>query len=80
MLGYHELWRIVLGETGPVFSRRDSMGSARTKLLEGQTTLATDTVEDSGREMSGAFERAGRFRGRFRMIRMNSPKNSESGS
>ena len=80
MLGYHELWRIALSEKGPVFSRHDSMGSARTELLEGQTTLATDTVQRNVGEMSGEFQRGPRFRGRFRMIRMKGSGDPESGS
>lgn len=80
MLGYHELWRIDLSESGPVFSRRDSMGSARTDRLEGRTTWTADPLNLESGDVSGDFARGSRFRGRFRMIRMGGSERPESGS
>ena len=70
MIAYHESWSIEAPRDKPVFARVDTMGSARTDTAEGRTAFETSEVLDGGNELRGVYERDGRLRGRFRMIRI----------
>ena len=71
MVGYHEFWEIGLRDGFPVFSRRDSMGSARTEVLEATTRFWTDQIDPNGHRMSGRYQKGTGLKGQFWMTRMN---------
>jgi hypothetical protein len=68
IITYSEHWSIGGLPEKPVFSREDSLGSARSETMEGRTEYRTEEVRDGGRELVGVFERDGTRAGRFRMI------------
>lgn len=80
MVGYHELWKILFEGDLPVFSRVDSMGSARTDVLDGQTRFVTEARDPDKGELVGRYQRGETFQGRFRMVRMEGRDASEPGS
>ena len=80
MVGYHELWQIRFEGHLPVFSRVDSMGSARTDVLDGQTRFITEARDSDEGEWVGRYQRGEAFQGRFRMVRMEGRDASEPGS
>ena len=80
MVGYHELWKIVFDGDLPLFSRVDSMGSARTDVLDGQTRFTTEAWDSDKGELVGRYQRGETLQGRFRMVRMENRDASESGS
>jgi len=80
MVGYHELWEIVFEDDGPVFSRVDSMGSARTDVLDGQTRFVTEERDSDTGELVGRYQRGETLEGRFRLVRMEGPDALEPGS
>ena len=80
MVGYHELWEISFKGDLPVFSRLDSMGSARTDVLDGQTRFISDARDPENGELVGRYQRGEDFQGRFRMVRMKNRDASGSDS
>ena len=70
MVGYHELWQIDFEEREPVFIRVDSMGSARTDVLTGQTRYAVKVRDSAQGEMKGLYTQGEQAQGRFTMVRM----------
>ena len=80
MVGYHELWTILFEGDLPVFSRVDSMGSARTDVVDGQTRFITEARDPDKGELVGRYQRGETFQGRFRMVRMEGRDASEPGS
>ena len=69
VITYSETWSIGGLPDAPVFTRKDSMGSASSESMDGRTQFRTETVLDGGEELVGTFDRDGSRSGRFRMIR-----------
>ena len=69
VIGYSESWSIDGLPDLPVFTRDDTMGSARTETLEGRTRYTAQEVGDGGRLVRGLFVRDGTRKGSFVMRR-----------
>lgn len=69
VITYSETWTIQGLPDAPVFTRADSMGSASSDSMEGRTEYRSESVDASGNEIKGSFERDGTRSGRFRLIR-----------
>ena len=69
VITYSETWTIQGLPDAPVFTRDDSMGSASSESMEGRTEYRSESVDPSGNEIKGSFERDGTRSGRFRLIR-----------
>jgi hypothetical protein len=66
---YEETWSIEGLPDAPRFERIDSMGSAGSDDFEGRTLYETTSIEDGGNELRGKFDRDGKRKGTFRLIR-----------
>lgn len=73
VITYTETWSIEGLPALPVFQREDSMGSAQTESMQGRARWTTESVNASGDELIGRFERDGTRVGRFRLIRSSDP-------
>ncbi len=80
VLGYHERWAIVPSQSGPIFSREDSMGSGRTQAVRAATRFSTLSISPDGNQLRGEYLSDGDLRGEFRLIRMDAAWFRKGGS
>jgi hypothetical protein len=75
---WQSIWEVELGDDGPRFAVRDSLGNATVEAIQGVTLYEGDSVLAEGRRVEGRYSRDGQRIGTFQMTRTGSPGTYEA--
>ncbi len=79
VVSYEQHWTIENVRGLPVFTWRDSLGTAAEDAFDGVTRFETEVIEGDGNLLVGRYQRDESKRGTFRMIRAGSATGLRSG-
>lgn len=79
VVSYEQHWTVENVRSLPVFTWRDSLGTAAEDAFDGVTRFETEVVEGDGNLLVGRYRRDESKRGTFRMIRAGSATGLRSG-